>query len=139
MLATDRAVLASFGLAGLLWLHAWPRPPAAAEPCAAPVERSAREGHSREVACDGSGPPLRGPARLLFGQKLDLASADARALDTLPGIGPARAEAILTERARRPFAQLEDLVRVRGIGPHSVARLREWVEVRPLAAEAGSR
>jgi competence protein ComEA len=75
------------------------------------------------VACDGPGAPLDGAARLLFGLPLDLNHADARALEVLPGIGPGRAQAILRERARAPFCRVEDLVRVRGLGPVLVARI----------------
>jgi competence protein ComEA len=44
-------------------------------------------------------------------------------LDALPGIGPAKAAAIIAERARRPFRRLRDLLRVPGIGRAMLARL----------------
>jgi competence protein ComEA len=110
----------------------WPeRPPPA---CEAPRESAARDGHTTEVRCDGRGPPVRGPARLLFGLRLDPNRADARALEALPGIGPARAAAIVAERERTPFREVADLRRVPGIGPVTLRRIEPWLEI----AEPGS-
>jgi competence ComEA-like helix-hairpin-helix protein len=86
--------------------------------------------HTRAVGCAG-GAPLRGPARLLFGLRLDPNRADAESLQSLPGIGPARAAAIVAERERRPFASVEALIRVHGIGPRTVERLRPWLALAP--------
>ncbi len=62
---------------------------------------------------------------------LNLNSASVSELDGLPGIGPARAAAILQEReARGPFASVEALSRVPGLGPSAIARLRDRVVVR---------
>ncbi len=59
---------------------------------------------------------------------LDLNAADARALATLPGIGPALAERIVAERtAHGPFASPEDLLRVPGIGAGRLERIRPLV------------
>jgi competence protein ComEA len=101
----------------------WPAPAPAPEPCARPAEHAADEGHTRVVSCTGPGPPLRGPARLLFGLPLDANVADARSLEALPGIGPARAEAIVRARAQARFASLADLLRVPGIGPVTLSRV----------------
>lgn len=50
--------------------------------------------------------------------------ADAAELDTLPGVGPVTAQNIVADRdANGPFASLDDLQRVSGIGPALVARL----------------
>ena len=62
--------------------------------------------------------------------RLNLNSASVSELDGLPGIGPARAAAILQEReARGPFASVEALSRVPGLGPAAIARLRDRVVV----------
>ena len=90
------------------------------------------------VTCPG-GAPLRGPARLLFGLRLDLNRAEPRALEVLPGIGPKRAEAIAYARARRPFVRVEDLDRVPGIGPRTLSGLLPWVGVVPLPGAAKPR
>ena len=71
--------------------------------------------------------PLAGVAGLLFGRPLDLNFASAEALTVIPGIGAARAMAIVEERDRRSFSSMRDLERVRGIGPHTRASMRGWV------------
>lgn len=59
---------------------------------------------------------------------IDVNSAGAAELDRLPGIGPAKAEAILTTRdALGGFRQAEDLLEVPGIGPATLERLRPYV------------
>jgi competence protein ComEA len=59
---------------------------------------------------------------------LDVNRASASELDTLPGIGPATATAIVTERDRNgPFASVADLERVPGIGPAKLAALSDLV------------
>jgi competence ComEA-like helix-hairpin-helix protein len=61
---------------------------------------------------------------------VNLNSASVSELDRLPGIGPARAAAILQEReARGPFASVEALSRVPGLGRSAIARLRDQVVV----------
>lgn len=112
----------------------WPRP-AAQEPPAArcPVPASARESGGRTVAvrCDGAGGPIRGAARILFGERLDPNRDDADSLAVLPGLGPGRAAAIVSERERAPFASLDELRRVPGIGTQTLRRLRPWLAVPP--------
>jgi competence protein ComEA len=63
--------------------------------------------------------------------QVNLNAATLSELDDLPGIGPARAAAILQEReARGAFASVEELSRVPGLGPAAIARLRNRVVVR---------
>ncbi|MGP3536575.1 helix-hairpin-helix domain-containing protein [Microbacterium sp. RD1] len=64
------------------------------------------------------------------GAPLDLNTADAAALDTLPGIGPALSGRILAWREENgPFASVDDLLAVPGIGEKLVAGLRDLVRV----------
>lgn len=52
---------------------------------------------------------------------------DARRLEALPGVGPRVAARILAARTVRPFTGPDDLLRVRGIGPRTLARLRPYL------------
>lgn len=62
--------------------------------------------------------------------RININNATATQLEELPGIGPARASAIVREREKNgPFRQVEDLARVRGIGAKTVEALREYVTV----------
>mgnify|MGYP002641869940 CR=1 FL=1 len=65
------------------------------------------------------------PTRLALGLRLDLNRATEQDLSALPRIGPALARRIVADRSRRgPFASVEALNRVKGIGPAIVGRIR---------------
>ena len=60
--------------------------------------------------------------------RVDINTAGLEELMTLPGIGEARARAILDDReANGPFVYPEDLVRVKGIGEGILAGLLEQI------------
>jgi competence protein ComEA len=62
---------------------------------------------------------------------IDLNTADAALLDTLPGVGPSTAAKIVADReANGPFASVDDLGRVTGIGPKKLDALKDLVCVR---------
>ena len=62
------------------------------------------------------------------GDTVDLNTADAAGLQTLPGVGPATAEKIIAHRETvGPFTGLQDLDAVPGIGPATLDRLRDHV------------
>lgn len=57
-------------------------------------------------------------------------TADAAALEGLPGVGPVLAERIVAHRnAHGPFATVEDLLDVPGIGESKLAAMREAVVI----------
>lgn len=63
---------------------------------------------------------------------INLNSADAVALDSLSGIGPATAQAIIEHRASNgPFKQIDDIQNVKGIGPSVFAKIKEHITVEP--------
>jgi competence protein ComEA len=62
------------------------------------------------------------------GGPIDINTADAALLETLPGIGPATAAAIIDHRERHgPFPSVDALLDVRGIGEAKLAALRDLV------------
>ena len=59
---------------------------------------------------------------------VDVNRATPDELDALPGVGPATAAAIVTERELNgPFVDVDDLDRVPGIGPAKIEALRDLV------------
>lgn len=72
--------------------------------------------------------PASPPASSPPAGPLDLNAAGATELDRLPGIGPATAQAIVEHREQHgPFAAVDDLEEVRGIGPAKLEALRDQV------------
>ena len=64
------------------------------------------------------------------GSKVNINTASADALQALPGIGPSLAAAIVENREKAgPFARVEDLDRVSGIGPAKLELLHPFVVV----------
>ena len=64
------------------------------------------------------------------GGRVRVNSATVDELARLPGIGPARAQAIAEDRQKHgPYRTIESLTRVPGIGPATVERLRALVVV----------
>jgi len=59
---------------------------------------------------------------------VDINSADAAALESLPGVGPSTAEAIIAHRSEHGrFGGVDGLVAVRGIGPATLESLRDHI------------
>ena len=83
-------------------------------------------------------PPASPPAPASRGSKkiqpgdapIDVNTATADELQRLPGVGPVTARNIIAARATAPFRSVEDLDRVKGIGPKTVAKFRPFVVVK---------
>ena len=74
------------------------------------------------VAAGGSAPAATG--------KININTADAAALDALPGIGPSYAQKIVEYRqAHGPFTSIDQLTDVTGIGPATLAKFRDQIEI----------
>lgn len=75
----------------------------------------------------GDLPPTAAPSgqgNAAAGELVNINTASAEELTSLPGIGPGKAAAII---AGRPYASIEDLDRVPGIGPGTVEKLTPLV------------
>ena len=61
-------------------------------------------------------------------ERVNLNTADEKALDTLPGIGPAMAKRIIEYRETEgAFQSIEDIKKIRGIGEAKFAKLKEKI------------
>ena len=61
---------------------------------------------------------------------VNLNDADQTALETLPGVGPATAQAILDYRTQHgKFRSVDDLLNVRGIGPAKLSQIKPHARV----------
>lgn len=63
--------------------------------------------------------------------KVNLNSAQSSELQTLPGIGPAKAEAIIEYRETNgPFKSIDDLKEISGIGDKTFEKLKDHISVK---------
>jgi competence protein ComEA len=62
----------------------------------------------------------------LSAEPIDLNTATAAELETLPGVGPKTAALIIQER---PYSSVDDLLRVKGIGEKTLEKLRAFITV----------
>jgi competence protein ComEA len=77
-----------------------------------------------------AGPAPGAPVSQDAAGPVDLNAADVALLETLPGVGPATAAAIVDHRERHgPFTSVEGLLEVRGIGEAKLEALRDLVRV----------
>lgn len=61
-------------------------------------------------------------------ERIDINFSSQEQLESLPGIGPVLARAII---AARPFASAEELARVRGVGLKLLEKLRPLIQAAP--------
>jgi len=73
---------------------------------------------------------IPGAGETATGQKVDINRAGVWLLDALPGIGEARAQAIVAYRDKNgPFNNVNELLKVEGIGEDTLAEIREYITV----------
>jgi hypothetical protein len=79
--------------------------------------------------------PMPAELKLTLGLNLDLNRATEAGLEALPRIGPVLADRIVQDRlSNGPYFRVEDIQRVRGIGPAVVRRISPLVTVKgPLS------
>jgi DNA uptake protein ComE-like DNA-binding protein len=105
-------------------------PPAAASPAAAPATSAPplqgaagpKTGRGSRQTAAASEPPAK--------PKVDINTASAKDLETLPGVGPATAKKII---AARPYAIVEDLARA-GLSASVIAKLAPYATAGPAPA-----
>ena len=103
-------------------LRAFLEDPGPARSCA-PEGRGSAPRHWLGCAAD-PGPPraLLGDEQLVLGVPLDPNTAGARELAYVPGLSRRLAEEVVIDRERNGrYVRVEDLLRVRGIGPKRLA------------------
>ncbi len=80
--------------------------------------------------CELTVAALPGAQRLALGVPIDVNAASESDLLAIRGIGPVRAGAIVADREENgPYESVEELARVRGIGPITVQRVAPYVKV----------
>jgi len=73
-------------------------------------------------------PPQSGPLK----PRIDINNAPKETIETLPGVGPKLAQEIV---AGRPYKTIDELDRVKGIGPKKLQQIRPRVMILPMRAD----
>lgn len=112
-----------------------------ADPACQNLARTITAGEHIHITAPGQAPPASAgsagnpdggsnPSSTGAGGLVNINTADATQLQTLPGVGPALAARIMEHREKNgPFASVADLDDVPGIGPAMMAKLRDRVSV----------
>ncbi|MGY5764673.1 helix-hairpin-helix domain-containing protein [Brachybacterium sp. DNPG3] len=118
--ATDEADLGALNLARILEDGEQVRVPAPGEELPAPTATPSSTGAGGTSSAAGEGAAADGTGALI-----DLNTASAAQLEGLPGVGPAIAQRIVDHReANGPFASVDDLLEVSGIGTAKLEQIR---------------
>ena len=68
--------------------------------------------------------------QVVAAEKVNLNTASVEELQTLPGIGAVKAERIVAQRTAKPFAAVDDLTAVDGIGQATLDKIRHLITVK---------
>lgn len=113
-------------LAVSLVRYGWEARPGAPALAAGPDQGPALLEESVRLRAEGE----RRARPLAPGERIDPNRAPEEEIDRLPGLGPGAARALVAARAAEgPFRTPEDLLRVRGIGPATLARVRDHLDL----------
>jgi competence protein ComEA len=63
------------------------------------------------------------------GKIVNINTASSGELETLPGIGPSKAAAIIDYRTKHPFSKVDDITKVKGIGKKTFLKLKPYLAV----------
>jgi competence protein ComEA len=109
-----------------------------------PADESDEDGPRQPAMRPPAAPPQTKPPSRPIGkktetlaEKVDVNKATAEELQHLPGVGAAMSARIIAARDEKPFASVDDLRRVRGIGAKTLERLRPFVTAERRQADEG--
>ncbi len=126
----DLSRIPGFGPATLKRLEGWVYVESESEPVAVvPGMKvaAADKPPPKAKATTSTSKPAKGAA--LHGSKINVNSASQADLQKLPRIGPVLSQRIIDERGKKLFQTVDDLRRVKGIGPKTLENLRPYVTV----------
>jgi competence protein ComEA len=96
----------------------------------APPTATLAPGVTPTAASPGSAPAAGPNTESTGGGKININTATASELDRLPGVGPAIAQRIIDYRtANGLFKTPEDIMKVKGIGPATFAKIKDLISV----------
>ena len=96
---------------------------------ALPEARPASAAPSKNQAAVAASEPGQAKTATADAGVVNLNEANPEQLALLPGVGPSRANAIVAHRKTHPFKRLEELMRVKGFGKKTFARLRPMLSL----------
>ena len=85
------------------------------------------DGERIVVPSKGVSRPASSSSAGIFAVKINVNTASQKELESLPGIGPVFAKRIVE---LRPYGTVDDLIKVRGIGPSTLEQIRDHVCVK---------
>lgn len=92
------------------------------------LDSAAREQRSTDTL-DPAVPQSRSTTIRAVHRAIDVTTASAAQLETVPGIGPSTARSIIEYRLRKRLTSVEDLLDIKGIGKKKLERMRPFITV----------